>query len=200
MSSEASVIAKIQYILQDTGTATWATAVIQAQMAQALPEFSNYSPNIAKGTITFASTVKSLDISGLTDLIELNGDYGLEYPVTKDPIRYRNYEQRGKTILPVLTFTPSAGATAFVHYCAPHTVSGTATNTLTAQEENLFAELVAAQLVDNYALSKINVVNVGSQRAWVDFKQDAREKLSLVYQKLNRLKVAKMAVKWPTVE
>ena len=196
MSDEASVIKSIQYLLQDTGTATWGTADIQAEMARTLIELNEYSPLLAKGTVTFASTGKALSIAALTDLLSVED---VEYPVDKDPAKYRNFEVRGSTVIPDISVTPAAGATAFIWYCAPHTVSGTVANTLNKEEESLLIELTAARLVNNYALSKINTVPIGGMNTWVSFKTDGKDKLADVRRKLRRLKPARCSIRWPTV-
>ncbi len=194
--TEAQMSARVSTVLQDAGTATWGTAVIRAQMDEALREFARYIPKISKSTVTFASTLPALSIAGITDLIAIDR---VEYPVDQDPIAYRNWDVRGSSIIVDISFAPATGDTAYIWYGAPHTVDGTVTNTLKPEEERIIIEMVAAQLVINYALSKINTFNIGGGKPTVDFQAWGERKLAKAMQDIRAISRPRMAVEWPKV-
>lgn len=192
--SDTAMIAMVSTVLQDPSTATYGTALIWAKFTQSLRELNNYSPNLAKSTVTFSSTVKELSIASLTDLIDV---INIEYPVDKDPRRYRNYDVRGSSVILDISFAPSSGDTAYIWYSAPHTVSGTATNTLNKEEERLLIELTAAQVAMDYSFSKISSMAIGGK--WVDFHSWGKDKENKALAELRRLKEPEVAIRWPTV-
>ncbi len=199
--TETELIARVSTVLQDPSTATYSTAVIRSVLDQSLRELSDYSPQIAKATVTFASTVPELSIAALTDLIDLecNGEQGVEYGIDKNPKKWRNFQMRGGSVIVDIDFAPSAGDTAYVWYAAPHTVSGTATNTLDIEEERLLIDLTAGHIVSDYALSRINKVNTGSARAWADFRVWGQEKIAEARRELRRISKPNISIRYPRV-
>lgn len=140
--TEAQILCRISTALNDPSTALWGTAEIRAHLDQSLRELSDYSPNYAKGTVSFASTAKKLVLSALSNLIEVED---IEYEIDLDPPRKRNFQVRGGTAIIDISFWPSAGDEAYVYYKTFHSISGTATNTLNPTEERLLIDLTAGQ-------------------------------------------------------
>lgn len=194
--TEAELIANVSTVLSDTATATWGTALIQAQMGQSIRELSRYSPQPAKSTVTFAGTARELSIAGIkANLLDIEQ---VEFRVDKDTKRYRSFEVRGSSVLVDISFSPAAGDTAYIWYNCPHTVSGTVTNTLNVEEERLLIELTASEIILNYGLSKIGSLSVGGK--WSDWQTWAERKLAKTLSELRGIRQGRMNIEWPTVE
>jgi len=195
--TETQIIARISTVLNDPSTAIWGTAVISAQLAQTLREISRYSADYGKATVTFASTAPDLSISSLTDLVDVDM---VEFGIDQDPKRYRNFQVRGSSVIVDLSFSPTAGATAYIWYNKIHALSGTTSNTMNYEEERLLIELAASQLAANISIDKINTLNLGGPGVWSDFVSWAERKMALAYQGLQRLQKPKQRIEWPKVD
>ena len=185
--SEAIIMTHVSAILVDTGTAIWGTAEIAAQIQQDTRLISKYRPLLAFGTVTFASTAKALVSTALTTMI---GDpVALEYPTGQDPIRYRNFEVRGGTIIPDISFAPTKDSSAFVWYNKVHTMTaGTTTaNTLDTEEERILIQLVAAHLLQNKAVDLTNRITIGGKNANINFQELGNRRESQAMQDLRAI-------------
>jgi len=195
--TEDELIARISTVLWDAGTASFGTAQISAELDQSLREFSNYSPNLQKATVTFAAATPILSVSGtaFADLLEVKE---IEYPVGYYPARRRNFEVQEATVAVDIDFLPSVGDTAYIFFSSPHTVSSTVTNTLSAEEERLTIELTAAHVAMNYGRSRIGSVVIGSE--WSDYVSWGRMKQEQVMKQIVSGIERTMAIRWPRVK
>jgi len=148
MSSEASVIARIQRILQDSSTAVYGTAEIQSQIAEDLVTVAQYSPNVGLATVTTSAGTKWVDITDVSNLLygfNEESFQAVEFREDKDPPRFRNFEVKEKRLYLDIEFDPDASEDVRLYVRQPHTLSG-ATNSMSAVQEDLLANLVAAKL------------------------------------------------------
>jgi hypothetical protein len=142
--SEATITAKVLLTLQDSGTAIWSTAEVRLGLDNALQEISEYTPRLAQATVAFASTVRELSISSLTDLMDVDM---VEFPINLQPKRYVNFSVRGSSVI-LDTYLPSVSSsdTAYIWYTTPHVLDGTTTNSLPVREHNILIELTAGEM------------------------------------------------------
>ncbi len=157
--TETQIISRISTALRDTGTAIWGTAEISSQMEMDIRFISDYTPQLAKSTVAFAGTARELNISTLTDRLDIEA---VEFPIDEHPRRYVNFSVRGSSVI-LDNYSPSVSSsdTAYIWYSAPHSVSGTATNTLLKWQEDILVDLVVAHLLQNVALDRREEVSVG---------------------------------------
>ena len=196
--TEAQMIARVSTVLNDTGTAIWGTATIAAQMAQDVRLLSEYTPQLAKSTVAFAGTARELSISALTDRLDIEA---VEFPIDKHPRRYVNFAVRGgSVILDDYLPTVSTSDTAYIWYSAPHTVSGTATNTLLGWQENIVMELTATHLMQNLSIDKIDEVNLGGGDVSGKYRAYGLQKEQQVMSRLMAHVEPKFAIRYPDVK
>jgi len=121
MAKQLSAIVKeVRQFLRDelsTDAESFKDDELHTHIREALVEVSYAVPHIKKEVVTTIANSRVLDISSITDLIEIEK---LEYPVGQDPRDYRNFIKiDDETIEIDCTKTPSAGG------------SGTLTGTVT---------------------------------------------------------------------
>ncbi len=194
--TEDQLIGRVSTVLWDAGTATFGTAQIRAELDNTLREIPEYLPNLQKATVTFAAATPILSVSGtaFADLIEVRE---IEYPVGYYPARRRNFEVQESTVVVDIDYLPSVGDTAYVFFSAPHTVSGTATNTLNAEEERLTVDLTAARVAINYARSKIP--SDGIMGKWSDYVSWGQNKENKTIREIVSKIDRGMFIRWPRV-
>lgn len=198
--TEEGLINLVSTALMDTATAVWGTAHIGNELQQQGRVISKYRPVLAFGTVTFASTAKELVSTALTTMI---GDpVALEYPVNKDPKRYRNFEFRNGTVIPDINFTPTTGATAFLWYNKAHSLSGSTVNDYDTEEERILIQLTVAELQRQKGGDLINTFPRGGPRSIVDFREVSKERREEAMQDLRDIADSHhhMVQDWPKVQ
>ncbi len=196
--AEATIIAMISTALNDTSTAIWGTATIAAQIGMDVRLISEYTPQMAKGTVAFAGTARELSISTLTDALEIEF---VEFPINQNPPRYVNFSVRGSSvILDDYRTEVSSADTAYIWYSAPHTVSGTATNTLNKWQENILIDLTAAHLLQNIARDKREIANFGGGDIDSKYRSDGLLKEQQVMSRLLAHVDKKFAIRYPDIK
>ncbi len=204
--TEAQIISRIATVLNDPSTAIWGTATIAGQMELDIRLMSDYIPQLARATVAFAGTARELSLASLADLIEIEA---VEFPIDQHPRRYVNFSVRGSSVI-LDDYDPSVSTTdtAYIWYSAPHTVSGTATNTFKANEEEILVELTAAHLLMNVARDRRESVNTGGGDVDSKYLADAERREARV---MSRLHMAgwnakqnsiqnNMNIRWPDVK
>ena len=157
--TESAIISRISTALNDPSTAIWGTATIAAQLELDIRLISDYQPQLAKATVAFSGTARELSLASISDLLDVDM---VEFPIDQHPRRYVNFSRRGGSVI-LDSYLPSVSSsdTAYIWYAAPHTVSGTATNTLDRIQEEILIELTASHLLQNIALDRRESVNIG---------------------------------------
>ena len=110
-------------------------------------------------TLTVAPK-NEVDISDIADLISI--PYG-EYPVDKDPRRFRNVTVWGSTATLVMNVRPSGDETAYLYCHKLHSITESS-STLTPDLEDVLVLGVAALAANSKSRKQINSVNVGGGR------------------------------------
>lgn len=196
--TEDQIIARIATALNDPATAIWGTATIAAQMGLDIRLMSDYIPQLAKATVAFAGTARELSLSSLADWIEIEE---VEFPIDEHPRRYVNFSVRGSSVI-LDDYKPSVSTsdTAYIWYSAPHTVSGTATNTLKANEEEILVELVASHLLQNVAIDRIEGINIGAEPMWANYRAAGADREARAMSRLRSLVKSNIAIRYPDVK
>ncbi len=204
--TEDQIIARISTALNDPSTAIWGTATIAAQMGLDIRLMSEEIPQLAKATVAFASTARELSLASLADWIEIEA---VEFPVDKHPRRYVTFSLRGSSVI-LDDYDPSVSTTdtAYIWYSAPHTVSGTATNTFKANEEEMLVELTACHLLLNVARDRRESINTGGGDVDSKYIADAERREARVMSRLHQAGwnakqnsiQSNMNIRWPDVK
>lgn len=163
MSYKGTVIDKILDRLLDAGTAVFSTAEIGDIIDDLLYEVSErWVPNITLATVTTTECEAYLDISSLTNVIDIDD---LEYPVDQTPRRWRNWRnlEAGKIEMDI-DFEPGDADNVRVYVRSPHTIDASST-TLLAGEEQAFIRLAAAVAAEQRPMSYWNSHNSASHYA-----------------------------------
>jgi len=196
--TETQIISRISTALNDPGTAIWGTAAIASQMELDLQVISDYTPQLAQATVTFAGTARELSLATLTDLLEVDA---IEFPIDKHPPRYVNFSVRGgSVILDDYKEVVSTADTAYVWYAAPHTVSGTATNTLNKWQEEVLVELAVSHLMQNLSIDKIDKINKGGEGVSTKYLNGGTDREKKVMSRLLSHVDSNFAIRWPDVK
>jgi len=195
--TEAQIISMVSTVLNDAATAIWGTATIAAQIAQDIRLISEYTPQLAKSTVTFAGTARELSISSL-DALEIEE---VEFPIDEHPKRYVNFSVRGGSVI-LDDYLPSVSSadTAYIWYSAPHTVSGTVTNTLNNWQENILVELVAAHLLRNLSRDRRESINMTGGYIDTKYLQDGLAWEQKVMSRLRAHVNPNFAIRYPDVK
>lgn len=131
-------------------TKDFANDEIDIHITNCVMEMSQVKPYEVKETLTTTSGSKKLDISSIDDLLYI--DF-LEYPVDKDPVNKRGFEQFASVITMLTDKNPSADETVYLYCKKLHSVSE-GSSTLSPDMEHVLVMGAAA----NTALSWINKV------------------------------------------
>ncbi len=204
--TEPQIIGRISTALNDPATAIWGTATIASQMELDIRLMSDYIPQLVKATVAFAGTAREISLASLADWIEIDA---VEFPIDQHPRRYVNFSVRGSSII-LDDYKPSVSTsdTAYVWYSAPHTVSGTATNTFKANEEEMLVELTASHLLMNLARDRRESINTGSGDVDSKYMADGERREARVMSRLHQAGwnakqnsiQSNMNIRWPDVK
>ena len=196
--TEAQLIGQVSTALNDAGTALWGTATIAAQMQLDIRVLSEYTPQLAQATVAFAGTARELSISSLADVLEIEA---IEFPINEHPRRYVNFSVRGGSVI-LDDYKPSVSNTdtAYVWYSAPHTVSGTATNTLNKWQEDILIELTASHLLQNISRDRREEVNIGGGDVDSKYMNDGLRREQQAMSRLMAHVKPNFAIRYPDVK
>ncbi len=134
----AAIIDRVDEIVWDTTATVFTDAKTTLAVAGGLAELSKDIPYKVTEVLTTTANSKVLDISSISDLIEIKR---LEYPTGNDPRSYKNFTLLDKDTIEILTdTTPEAGGSGsltgtvtFATGSAAITGSGTAFTTELAE-------------------------------------------------------------------
>jgi len=195
--TEAQIINRISTALNDSATAIWGTATVAAQMELDIRLLSDYQPQLAQATVSFAGTARELSLASIADLLDVDE---VEFPIDKHPKRYVTASRRGGSVI-LDTYLPSVSSsdTAYIWYSAPHTVSGS-TNTLDRTQEGILVELVASHLLQNISLDRIESINIGGADTWRSYITAGERREQKVMSRLIGGITSKFGVRYPDVK
>ncbi len=196
--TEAQLISRISTALNDVATAVWGTATVSAQMALDVLLISDYMPQLVKGTVAFAGTARELSLTSFSDLLAVEE---VEFPIDQHPKRYVNFSKRGSSVI-LDTYQPSVSSadTAYVWYSAPHTVSGTVTNTLDREQELILVELTVSHLLQNIARDRRESFSVAGTDLDTKYLNDGNRREQAVMSRLMSHVKPKFAIRYPDVK
>lgn len=110
----------IEQTLEDTSNAIWIATELDALILLALTKISFYRPREVKLTMTTAASKKlTLSAENKRKLLWINE---LEYKVDEDPEQFRNWIQRGDSVVMGISATPAASETVYLYVAKQHTL------------------------------------------------------------------------------
>ena len=170
--------------LQDTGEASYADAEVEAAIGQTLWEISDAKPYEVLETVTLTDESPFVDVSTITDLIDVVAAY---YPVTST---YEYWKEKryvthfGNTIQIIMDARPSGDSESAYLECEKRHTLTELTSTLTPDLERILVIGASARVARSHARPSINRQNVGGGRvptnlmAWAQL-QEGKFKLQL---------------------
>lgn len=172
----------------------WSDDELDVYISDCLIEMSPYLPYEVKETVTTTASSRELDLSAINDLLEVKE---VEYPVDKQPRRFRQFSVFGDDLRMELDTAPSAVADVYLYCKKYHSLSDTA-STLNPTLERILVLGVCGQAAIAKARTKINKVNVGGGGVAANFQSWGLAQLALYYEELNKLVVADSFKEYPT--
>jgi len=171
----------------------WTDDELDVYIADCLIEMSKYSPYEVKETLTTTASSRELDLSSIDDLLEVKE---AEYPVDKQPRKFRQFDVWGDTLRMELDTAPSSVADVYLYCKKYHSLSDTA-STLNPNLERILVLGVCGQAAIAKARTQINKVNkapgvAGNMQSW------GLAQLALYYEELNKLVVPDRYEEYPT--
>lgn len=103
--TEEEILTQVEQNLEDPNNKIWTRAQLGTLKEDALVEASPYSPYLYKETVHTTADSRELDISIITNLIEVEH---AEYKTGKDPLQYRGVNVYGDILTLDTTLKPSA--------------------------------------------------------------------------------------------
>lgn len=190
----AAIRAEVRQMLRDEFVSgkdyEWKDDEIDMHIGHCLREISKVSPYETKETLTTTADSRDLDLSSITDLLEVKK---CEFRVGKDPQQFRNFSVWGDTLTMDTTIDPSAGESVYVYCHKLHSLTNSS-STLKVLHEMLLVDGVCAYAAMAKAREHINKVNVGGGGTARDLLTWGQNKLLLYRAELEGLK--KPTVRW----
>lgn len=157
--------ARVRQLLYDeydvNKTQTWQDDALDVFIGEVVREISKARPYEVTESVTLTLLGKNeISIATITDLISI--PYG-EYPVDKDPRRYRNVKLWGSTAIFQMNVRPSGDESAYLYCHKLHSITESS-STLPPDLEDICVLGVAAKAARSKSRKQINKVNVGGSR------------------------------------
>ena len=187
--------ARVRQLLYDefdpAKTMQWQDDTLDVIIGEIVREISKAKPYEVTETVTLTLAGKNeISIASIANLISI--PYG-EYPVDKDPRRYRNVKVWGSTAIFTMNVRPSGDESAYLYCYKLHTITESS-STLTPDLEDICVLGVAAQAARSKSRTQVNKVNVGGGRVasgsltWAEVTQ-AKYKSALAGQTKQRVRL-----------
>jgi len=184
MTTLTSLRALVRRDLKDEDGANyrWTDDQIDRAIDRAVLEYSEYCPLQVKTTIATVDGSQDIDISTLTDRIEV---VNVEHPVDQSP----------KVFVPctiwqdTLTFRAGYqgdGENCYIYWLKKHSVG--AASTIPTPHEGIIALGAAAFAISSQAQYQVDMANTGGQKVNSEYTKWAKEKFGLFYDALKRVK------------
>lgn len=159
----ATLVARLQTMLDDESAAVWTTAQLEDHIEAALRDISHWLPQQKKNTLATVSGSRDLDISTLTDRVRVRA---VEYPVGNFPHTWVRFSLWADT-LTILDDPVPDGSNCYVYWHALHVVNGT--KTLPADHDETLLYGAAANACDAKAASTTDTLPTGGPGTERDF-------------------------------
>lgn len=172
----------------------WTNDEIDVYISDCLIEMAKYSPYEVKETVTTTASSRELPLSSITDLLEVKE---VEYPVDKQPRRFRQFSVFGDDLRMELDTAPSAVANVYLYCKKYHSLSDTA-STLNPTLERILVLGVSGKAAITKAQPKINAVNVGGAGVAANLQSWGLTQIALYYEELNKLVTPDSFKEYPT--
>jgi len=157
----ARVLQKLLSEYDPAKTVVFEPDAIDVFIGEVVARISKARPYEVKESVTLTLAGKNeISIAAITDLISI--PYG-EYPVDKDPRRFRNITIFGSTATFVMNVRPAGDETAYLYCHKLHSITESS-STLTPDLEDVCVLGVAALAANSKSRKQINSVNIGGGR------------------------------------
>lgn len=177
---------------------SWTDDELDVYIADCLVEMASYSPKgtayQVKKTLTTTAGSRELDLSLIDDLLLV---IKVEYPVDKQPRRFRQFSVWGDTLRMELDSAPSAVENVYLYCAEYHSLSDTA-STLNPNLERILILGVSGKAAVTKAQPKINAVNVGGAGVAANLQSWGLGQLALYREALGKLVVPDSFKEYPT--
>ena len=193
----SAVRALCQQILQSefqAGTAlVWEPDELDLYIGECLIEISETKPYEVKETLTTTASSKDIDISSITDLLEVDK---VEFRVDKNPRQFRNCSIFGDTLTMDVGFLPLADETVYLFCHKVHQLSDS-TSTLNPALERLLTIGVTAQAAIAKAQKYIDKVNIGGVTTPTQMHAWGINRLAIYQREVRRIAKVKSNIQYP---
>ncbi len=183
MTVLTTMIGRLRTDLQDASAATWTDAELTDHLHRAVREFSIRIPRERRSTVTTTAGSRTVDISSLTDLIEV---VAVEWPVGQFPAIYQPFSYFGGVLTLVGADQPSAAESAIIYWLSPHTLDN-AVSTIPAHLEDLILLGAGAYVLLDQAVATVNAVATGGAETREAYRRLGAERLDRFHHQLGRL-------------
>ncbi len=161
----------------------WTDDVLDRHIARAVNEYSLHAPLEQKTTLATVADSRDIDVSGLTNVIEIEG---VEWPVGEFPPTRVGWSQWEDTITLDVVAAPSAVEDINVYWTTLHTLDGSGT-TIPLAHQPLVADGAAGYAALDWTSYAANRLNTGGDDVWGRYKAFAEERLRTFRAELRRI-------------
>lgn len=172
----------------------WTDDELDVYISDCLIEMAKYKAYEVKETVETTASSRELDVSTIDDLLEVKE---VEYPVDKQPRRFRQFTRWGDILRMELDSTPGDGEDVYLYCKKYHGLSDTA-STLNPTLERILVLGVSGKAAITKAQPKINAVNVGGAGVASDFYKWGAGQWGLFREELNKLVTPDSFKEYPT--
>lgn len=157
----------------------WEDDELNRLIRMTLDEIEQKMPYEVKDTsLTTTANSKELDISGISNLIRVRRNKGVEYRTGRYTKQFRNWTRFADVMTMDINFLPSSGETVHLYCLKKHTLTD-ATSTLRDTHETVLIQGVAARAAMNRGREQLNSFNVGGVNVGPRMVEWGREQLAL---------------------
>lgn len=184
---------------EDPADQRWSDAELDRHIQHALRDLGYTSPLEARASLTTAQDSRDLDITGLSDLIQVEA---VEHPTGQYPAQYVRFSVWAGTLTLLVDRVPQAGEEVAVYYGKLHTLDAT-TSTLPPHLEDVLATGAEAYAALEWASFATNRVNTGGEDTWRAYQAWGHERLAAFLRALsnhsqrNRVRARRLYVPAP---
>ena len=178
-----TLISRLRTDLQDASAATWTDAELTDHLNRAVREFSIRIPRERRSTVTTTAGSRTIDVSGLTDLIEV---VAVEWPAGQFPTIYQPFSYFAGVLTLEGPDRPSLAEGATIYWLSPHTLDNAISTVPTHLEDLILLGAGAYALLDQ-AVATINAVTTGGAETREAYRKLGVERLDRFQDRLGRL-------------
>lgn len=167
---------------EDDTNYRWTDDEIDRAIEKAVLDYSDYCPLQQKTPITTTGGSAEVDISTLTDLIQV---LQVEHPIGENPRQFHYFKVWGT----VLTFEDGHegdGEDCNVYWLKKHSIA--TTSTVPTAHLNIIALGAAAYAISSQAQYQVDMANIGGQKVNKDYNFWSQDAFARFYAALERIK------------